>query len=175
MQKPEIETVGTTVVYKNRWMTLREDAIIRSDGSTGRYSVVEKPDFADYIARLSQSAGTEIRDMATLLAALDRRMDYFAAHGCAVADHGLDNIVFRTADTAALDAILQKRLTGLSITEEELWQYKTALLLHFGRGYARRGWVMQLHFAAQRNNNTRMFRQLGPDTGYDSIGPAVLV
>ena len=52
---------------------------------------LEKPDFADYIARLSQSAGTEIRDMATLLAALDRRMDYFAAHGCAVADHGLDN------------------------------------------------------------------------------------
>lgn len=46
MQKPEIETVGTTVVYKNRWMTLREDAIVRSDGSTGRYSVVEKPDFA---------------------------------------------------------------------------------------------------------------------------------
>ena len=90
-----------------------------------------------------------------------------------VADHGLDNIVFRTADTAALDAILQKRLTGLTITEEELWQYKTALLLYFGRGYARRGWVMQLHFAAQRNNNTRMFRQLGPDTGYDSIGPAV--
>ena len=134
---------------------------------------LEKPDFADYIAKLSQSAGTEIQNMDTLLAALDRRMDYFAAHGCTVADHGLDNIVFRTADTAALDAILQKRLTGLTITEEELWQYKTALLLYFGRGYARRGWVMQLHFAAQRNNNTRMFRQLGPDTGYDSIGPAV--
>ena len=134
---------------------------------------LEKPDFADYIAKLSQSAGTEIQNMDTLLAALDRRMDYFAAHGCTVADHGLDNIVFRTADTAALDAILQKRLTSLTITEEELWQYKTALLLYFGRGYARRGWVMQLHFAAQRNNNTRMFRQLGPDTGYDSIGPAV--
>ena len=134
---------------------------------------LEKPDFADYIAKLSQSAGTEIQNMDTLLAALEHRMDYFAAHGCTVADHGLDNIVFRPADTAALDAILQKRLTGLTITEEELWQYKTALLLYFGRGYARRGWVMQLHFAAQRNNNTRMFRQLGPDTGYDSIGPAV--
>ena len=134
---------------------------------------LEKSDFADYIAKLSQSAGTEIQNMDTLLAALDRRMDYFAAHGCTVADHGLDNIVFRPADTAALDTILQKRLTGLPITEEELWQYKTALLLYFGRGYARRGWVMQLHFAAQRNNNTRMFRQLGPDTGYDSIGPAV--
>ena len=55
---------------------------------------LEKPDFADYIAKLSQSAGTEIQDMDTLLAALDRRMDYFAAHGCTVADHGLDNIVF---------------------------------------------------------------------------------
>lgn len=54
-----------------------------------------------------------------------------------------------------------------------MWQYKTALLLFFGRGYAKRNWAMQLHFAAQRNNNARMFRRLGPDTGYDSIGPAV--
>ncbi|MFC7421793.1 NUDIX domain-containing protein [Iodobacter arcticus] len=46
MSKPEIETIGTTVVYKNRWMTLREDAIVRADGSSGLYSVVEKPDFA---------------------------------------------------------------------------------------------------------------------------------
>ena len=59
------------------------------------------------------------------------------------------------------------------MTEEELWQYKTALLLFFGRGYAKRGWAMQMHFAAQRNNNSRMYRLLGPDTGYDSIGPAV--
>lgn len=134
---------------------------------------LEKPDFADYIARLAHAADTEIRDMTSLLAALDSRMDYFDAHGCTVADHALDNIVFRTADTAALDAILQKRLAGQPVTGEELWQYKTALLLHFGRSYAKRGWVMQLHFAAQRNNNTRMFKHLGPDTGYDCIGPSV--
>lgn len=134
---------------------------------------LEKPDFAEYIGRLAEAAGTEIRDMESLLRALDGRMDYFDAHGCTVADHGLDNIVFRPADTAALDAILQKRMEGQAVTEEELWQYKTALLLHFGRGYAKRGWVMQLHFAAQRNNNTRMFGRLGPDTGYDSIGSAV--
>lgn len=69
-----------------------------------------------------------------------------------------------------MDGILKKRLAGEGVTEEELWQYKTALLLFFGRGYAKRGWAMQMHFAAQRNNNSRMYRLLGPDTGYDSIG-----
>ena len=59
------------------------------------------------------------------------------------------------------------------MTEEEVRQYKWALLTHLARGYAKRDWAMQLHFAAQRDNNHRMHRLLGPDTGYDSIGPGV--
>ncbi|MBE3111098.1 MAG: glucuronate isomerase, partial [Acidobacteria bacterium] len=33
-----------------------------------------------------------------------------------------------------------------------------------------RGWVQQFHLGALRNNNTRLRRTLGPDTGFDSIG-----
>lgn len=134
---------------------------------------LEQEGFPAYLERLSAAAGMEIHDWRSLTAALDRRMDFFTDHGCAVADHGLDNLCFRTAGIPALDAILKRRLAGERPTETELWQYKTALLLFFGRGYAKRNWAMQLHFAAQRNNNARMFRRLGPDTGYDSIGPAV--
>ena len=66
-----------------------------------------------------------------------------------------------------------RRLAGETVTEEEVRQYKWALLTHLARGYAKRDWAMQLHFAAQRDNNHRMHRLLGPDTGYDSIGPGV--
>ncbi len=134
---------------------------------------LEKADFAGYIERLSAAAGVEITGWRSLTEALDRRMDFFSAHGCVLADHGMDNICFRTTGEETLDAILKRRLAGGSVTPEEKWQYKTALLLFFGRGYARRNWTMQLHFSAQRDNNDRMFRRLGSDTGYDCIGAGV--
>ena len=134
---------------------------------------LEKPEFAAYLERLGQAAGVKIDGWDSLLGALENRMDFFHASGCRVADHGLDNICYRSAGREELDAILKRRLAGEEVTGEEKWKYKTALLLFFGRGYAKRNWVMQLHFAAQRNNNTKMYRLLGPDTGYDSIGPGV--
>ncbi len=73
-------------------------------------------------------------------------------------------------DDAQLDAILGKRLAGETLSELEIAQFTTAVLVWLGRQYAARGWVMQLHIGAIRNNNTRMFRLLGPDTGFDSIG-----
>ena len=134
---------------------------------------LEKPEFAAYLERLSQAAGVRIDSWDSLLGALESRMDFFHSNGCRVADHGLDNICYLSAEAKELDGIVKRRLAGEAVTEEEKWKYKTALLLFFGRGYAKRNWVMQLHFAAQRNNNARMYRLLGPDTGYDSIGPGV--
>ena len=133
----------------------------------------EKPEFPAYIEALSAAAQLPIRSWADLTAALEGRMDFFGAHGCKVSDHGLDNLVFLPADPAELDGIFKRRLAGEELSGTELWQYKTGLLLFFARSYARRGWVMQLHFSAQRNNNRRMLDLLGPDTGYDSIGPGV--
>lgn len=134
---------------------------------------VEKPDFVDYIANLSQASGVPITGWESLTAALDERMDFFADHGCRISDHGLENLWFLPAAETELDSILKRRLAGASLTGQELWQYKSALLCFFARGYAKRDWAMQLHFSAQRDNNRRMLRQLGPDTGYDCIGPGV--
>ena len=134
---------------------------------------LEKPEFAAYLKRLGQAAGVRIDGWDSLLGALGNRMDFFHMNGCRVADHGLDNICCRPASLGELDAILKRRMAGEEVSGEEKWKYKTALLLFFGRGYAKRDWVMQLHFAAQRNNNAKMYRLLGPDTGYDSIGPGV--
>ena len=134
---------------------------------------VEKPDFVDYIANLSQASGVPITGWESLTAALDERMDFFADHGCRISDHGLENLWFLPTAETELDSILKRRLAGESLTGQELWQYKSALLCFFARGYAKRDWAMQLHFSAQRDNDRRMFRQLGPDTGYDCIGPGV--
>lgn len=134
---------------------------------------LEKDTFEHYIEKLSVASGILIDSWDRLTAALDNRLDFFAQNGCTLSDHGLDNLHYLPADTAELDAILKKRLSDEMVTETEMWQYKSGLLEHLAREYARRGWVMQLHFAAQRDNNTAMFHALGPDTGYDSIGPGV--
>ncbi|WP_238391033.1 MULTISPECIES: NUDIX hydrolase [unclassified Mycolicibacterium] len=41
-----IRQTATREVYRNDWLTLREDDIVRPDGSTGVYAVVDKPTYA---------------------------------------------------------------------------------------------------------------------------------
>ena len=77
--------------------------------------------------------------------------------------------VYKRQTEAELDRILARRLEGAALSPKDIEQYKTAVLLHVGREYAKRDWAMQLHMSALRNNNSRMFQQLGADTGWDSI------
>lgn len=136
---------------------------------------IELDGFADYIRRLEQAADTAISRFEDLRAALLKRLDHFTAHGCRAADHGIEQLRFAPVpDDSRLDAILAKRLGGASLSEDEIAQFTTAVLVWLGRQYAARGWVMQLHIGAIRNNNTRMFRLLGPDSGFDSIGDGTI-
>ncbi|MCL2578617.1 MAG: glucuronate isomerase [Oscillospiraceae bacterium] len=107
--------------------------------------------------------------MDDLKQALGVRISYFAENGCQASDHGLDYIFFRPADDAAVENIFQSGLSGGAVSAAEAESFKTALMLFFGKQFARLGWIMQLHYGAQRNNNTAAFEKLGPDTGYDSI------
>lgn len=136
---------------------------------------IELDGFADYIHRLEQAADIAISRFEDLRAALLKRLDHFTAHGCRAADHGIEQLRFAPVpDDSRLDAILAKRLGGASLSEDEIAQFTTAVLVWLGRQYAARGWVMQLHIGAIRNNNTRMFRRLGPDSGFDSIGDGTI-
>ena len=87
----------------------------------------------------------------------------FAAHGCKVSDHALDVVLFAEANESELDSILARRLAGEALSEHEVAQFKTAVLVFLGAEYARRGWVQQYHIGALRNNNLRQFKLLGPD------------
>ena len=128
---------------------------------------VEKEGFAAYIAALSAAAGLPIDSFEDLKTALSLRMEHFHALGCRNSDHGLDKIVCE--ESASPDTVLKKALRGETPTAAEADSYKTALLLFLAGEYARRGWVMQLHYGAARNMNGAMFRRLGADTGFDAI------
>lgn len=130
---------------------------------------IDRAEFVDYLPKLADASGIKINRFADVLRALDARLDHFARHGCRLSDHGVDVTFFAEATEAELDSILARRLSGETLTPKEEARYKTAVLLHLGREYAKRDWAMQLHLGALRNNNTRMFNQLGPDTGWDSI------
>lgn len=130
---------------------------------------IELATFVGYIAKLAEVSDTDIRRFGDLQTALKKRLDHFEAHGCKVSDHALDVVLYADADEATLDGILARRLAGGTPSALEVAQFKTAVLVWLGAEYARRGWVQQYHIGALRNNNTRQFKLLGPDVGFDSI------
>ena len=130
---------------------------------------VDKPAFAPYIRRLEQVVGFSINTMEDLRRALLARIDYFEAHGCRVSDHALDGMFCVHAAESALNETLQKGKRGEAVSEEAYKAFHTDLLLTCARAYAQKGWVMQLHFGCIRDNSSKMFARLGPDTGFDAM------
>ena len=130
---------------------------------------LEKPDYPVYLERLAQAAGREIRSFADLCRALAERMDAFDALGCRASDHALETVTWDPAAPAETEALFRRRLAGAEMTAAEGRQFRTACLTFLAGEYRRRGWVMQLHYGCRRDNNSRQFRALGPDTGYDCI------
>ena len=125
--------------------------------------------FAEYINLLGKTENTEINDYETLLNVLEKRLDFFVENGCQITDHSLERVYFRQATLEEVDAIFKKTLNGEELSIEEIEKYSTLTMISLGRMYSKRNMVMQLHIGALRNNNTRMFKKLGADVGFDSI------
>lgn len=129
----------------------------------------DKAGFPRYVKALEAVVGYPIDKMEDMRRALRNRIEYFDQHRCRVSDHALDYCFCVEADEAKLDDILARAKAGQGITWEEQLAYHTALLLAVGQEYAKRDWVMQLHFGCIRDNSSTMFAKLGPDTGFDAI------
>ncbi len=129
----------------------------------------EQEGFPAYLHRLSEASGIPIRTVDDVLAALDRRAQYFHDHGCRVADHGLDTLPWVAVDRSKAEKALRQAMSGLPLDAEYAEHYRTTVLLGLSEGYHRRGWVQQYHIAALRDVNTRRFLRYGPNTGYDAI------
>jgi len=127
---------------------------------------IGKQGFIGYLEHLGDTANMEIHTLADLYAVLEKRIDYFDELGCRAADHGLDYVPYAEGDAAAVFA---KAVNGGALTVDEIEVYMTALLLFLGGQYEKHDWVMQLHYGAVRNVNSKAFTKLGPDTGFDAM------
>ena len=130
---------------------------------------IEKPDFIDYIKKLSDVSGIEIKGFADVIAALRARMDYFAERGCMVSDHGLEYVMYAPAPNEEIEKIFLNRMSGEIITRKDELKYKFAFMQAMAEQYRERNWVMQLHYGCKRDNNIPRYKTLGPDTGFDCI------
>ena len=132
--------------------------------------VVEKPQqYREYIQKLSDISGVAINNYQDLLHALQKRQDFFCEMGCRISDHGLETFYAEDFTMEEVDQIFKNTLKGIQPTQEEVLKFKSAILLDFARMDHAKGWALQFHIGAIRDNNTRMFNILGPDTGYDAI------
>jgi glucuronate isomerase len=126
--------------------------------------------YADYLQRLEEASGQLIRRYGDLVAALDRRHQYFHENGCRLTDHAVYVPTAEDATESELDGILLKARRKQALSQIEIDKLRTALLAEIGRMNARRGWTMQLHIGALRDQNARMKRRLGANTGFDHMG-----
>lgn len=126
--------------------------------------------YADYIAKLSEVSGIQISTYIDLMKALKLRLEFFAENGCTVSDHGMESVAYAPASEKEIETIFAKRMSGEKVTSLEERKFRTSFLTDLGREYAKRNWVMQLHYGVIRDNNKKVFRALGPDAGIDSIG-----
>lgn len=130
---------------------------------------LEKPDYIEYLDKLGKAADMEIKSFKDLRAALSKRMAFFDEMGCRASDHALEYVMYAPASDAEIEDIFTERLMGAQISREDELKFKTAFMMFVAGEYTKLGWAMQLHYGCKRDNNTTMYKKLGPDTGYDCI------
>jgi glucuronate isomerase len=122
-----------------------------------------------YIQTLESESKLSIDNLDSLLEAVDRRHEYFHSVGCRLSDHGVAYVPDADATPAELETIFQKAMSGAAIGLADREKFEAHVLYEVGKMNHKRGWVQQFHVGVFRNNNERMFKQLGPDTGFDSV------
>ena len=175
MKKFKVYAVGTTDDPAD---DLKYHKIIRDEGKCPAKVIpsyrpdkalnIEKPDFAEYIAKLGAAAGIAIKKTADVVEALEKRLAFFVEMGCRASDHALMTCPHTFWSEECVNKVFEKRMGGEEVTKEEADAWRTYILTALARVYKKNNVAMQLHFAAIRDNNLTMYKLLGPDTGYDA-------
>ncbi len=136
------------------------------------FAIVDSDSWNAWCDRLGAAANVEVNSLSNLLLALEKRHDYFHSIGGRLSDHGLSHAFFHQDAEKSADRIFNRYRgsTVRKIYPEDISTLATAVMLHVGRMNATKGWTMQLHLGAIRNNNSRLAREIGADVGCDSIG-----
>ena len=133
-------------------------------------AVENSANFRAYVEKLSEVSNVPISTFNDLVDALQVRHDFFASNGCKLSDHGIEEFYADDYTDAQISVIFNKVYGGATLTTEEVRMFKSAMMIVFGEMDAKKNWTQQFHYGAIRDNNTKMFEILGPDTGFDSIG-----
>lgn len=177
MEHYNVEVVCTT---DDPVDSLEHHLIIKDDGfgvkvlptwRPDKAMAVENPEaFKAYIDRLSEVSGVEIKNFGDVIAALQKRHDFFEQVGCRLSDHGIGGFYAEDYTPDEIDSIFTKVYGGEALSEKETAKFKSAMLVEFAVMDHDAGWTQQFHYGVIRNNNSRMMAAIGPDTGFDSIG-----
>jgi glucuronate isomerase len=177
MRRYKVEVVCTT---DDPIDTLEHHIKTRNDGFEVKMLPTWRPDkamavenaanFRAYIEQLGAVSAVSISTYDDVITALRKRHDFFAEQGCKLSDHGIEEFYAEDYTEAEIKAIFNKVYGGTELTHEEILKFKSAMLVEFAIMDWEKGWTQQFHYGAIRNNNTRLFNKLGPDTGFDSIG-----
>ena len=133
-------------------------------------AVESSAEYRKYVDKLSEVSGVSINKFSDLIEALRNRHDFFASIGCKLSDHGIEEFYAEEYTQSEIDNIFNKVFGGNELSKDEVLKFKSAMLYEGAIMDWEKGWTQQFHYGAIRNNNTRLFNKLGPDTGFDSIG-----
>jgi len=136
-----------------------------------RAMAAEKPEiFNGWVDRLSEASDVEINGLDSYMEAIKRRHEYFHDAGCRLSDHGMETFPAADYTRNEIESLFENLRSGKRLSDQEIEKFRSAMLYDLGIMNAERGWVQQFHYGCMRNTNSRMFEQLGPDAGFDSIG-----
>ena len=177
MKKFRVEVVCTTddpIDSLEHHLALKEEGFeikVLPTWRPDKAMAVEDPvAYRAYVEKLSEVSGVGISRFSDLIEALRVRHDFFASVGCKLSDHGVEEFYAEPYTQADIDQIFNKVYGGNELSKEEVLKFKSAMLHEGAVMDWEKGWTQQFHYGAIRNNNTRLFNQVGPDTGFDSIG-----
>jgi glucuronate isomerase len=134
------------------------------------FAVEDPKAYKAYVEKLSEASGVVIKRFSDLLAALDNRAEYFHSCGGRLSDHGLENLYYEADSVHDPEQMFKDIMEGTALDQQQRSTFKYHVLTALCKMYHKRGWTQQFHLGALRNANQRMLRELGPDTGFDSIG-----
>lgn len=131
---------------------------------------IDKAGYAAYVEKLAQVANVDITSFCDMISALQKRHDFFASMGCKLSDHGVEEFYDVPYTESQIETIFEKAMRGQQLSDLEIKQYKNCFLTRMAEMDADADWTQQYHYGAIRDNNSLMYKALGPDTGFDSIG-----
>lgn len=188
LQKPEYSARGLMKMFNVETVCTTDDPVddlryhlsLKKEGFEIKVLPTWRPDkamavedpqkYTEYINKLSDVSGIKIESYRNLIDALRIRHDFFAKAGCKLSDHGIEEFYAEDYTEKEVSSIFTHAYAGKKVSEEDIRKFKSAMLYELALMDCEKGWTQQFHYGAIRNNNSRLLRNLGPDTGFDSIG-----